>query len=999
MNLHITPQTRGIILSSAFFWILENKVDMDSKRVILFATKLVIVVTFLGAGVAGIHAETDSVSPENTATTLVVQQNDSIQASINSANPGDSIVIENGTFSEAIVVNESVSLVGSGETVLDGDGIASDGITITANNVSLTRLDVTMFVDGIHTNSENTTIHNVVVDQSAAHGIYGENASDLSITQTVAADNGEKGVSVSGSTVSLENVSSWENGDGGITLSGTDISLRNVTTDNNDRTTFGDGHGIKITANGTAELQDIVARQNTRQGIIVAGNTPTVTATGILSSANGETGITVDADVLTLRQATTESNEKTDFGDGHGIDVRVATELTLEEITTTQNAGTGLLLDAGTQIDVNDSYAADNAEKGYRLTGPSITIANSTAPSNDDGGISATGENVTLNTVTAANNERTTNSGGHGIAISVTDTLSLDTVVAGQNAGMGLLLDAASRIDAVGIQATDNAENGLTLDAPRVTISESTASSNGGGGISATGDSVSLATVTAANNDNTLLGDSHGIDISVTDTVILRDITAGQNGGMGLLSDAGTRIDGDHIQASGNGDKGLKLTAPRINISDSTANANADGGINATAATVSMASVTAGNNDNALLGDGYGINITADITVELHDLVTRDNAREGIIVGGTQPDVSITGAVSTGNGETGIAIEGRNVTIIHANASQNDAIPFGDGHGMDIFSTTVVSIQGSFANQNQGSGVIVDANKLDSRYLDAEDNDETGVITQGLEFESYIQYSSLVGNQDYQIENRNDNYGVNATNNWWGSATGADGSDTSGPVLASYALANKVDTRTMVAPTYIFEGEGGALNISATGLITGVSWFEIVLDRGNTSLTNLLNVSSTDNPALFDVATENGNKTVRVTANFGASPLSSDTTGVTLALERLLDGTTDVSVEQGHIRDPAGYYYQPADEGSSFISVWSAPATVDGDPPRDIDGDHRYEDIDGDRSFDIFDVQLLFATLGSETLAADAGAFNFDQRNPGAVTIFDVQALFQELVR
>ncbi|MDH7564422.1 MAG: NosD domain-containing protein [Candidatus Bathyarchaeota archaeon] len=58
-----------------------------------------------------------------------------IQELINSANPGDTILVPNGTHYEHVVVNKSINLIGAGwnKTVIDGSGVG-DVIKVTANN-------------------------------------------------------------------------------------------------------------------------------------------------------------------------------------------------------------------------------------------------------------------------------------------------------------------------------------------------------------------------------------------------------------------------------------------------------------------------------------------------------------------------------------------------------------------------------------------------------------------------------------------------------------------------------------------------------------------------------------------------------------------------------------------------------------------------------------------------------------------------------------------------
>jgi len=63
-------------------------------------------------------------------------------------------------------------------------------------------------------------------------------------------------------------------------------------------------------------------------------------------------------------------------------------------------------------------------------------------------------------------------------------------------------------------------------------------------------------------------------------------------------------------------------------------------------------------------------------------------------------------------------------------------------------------------------------------------------------------------------------------------------------------------------------------------------------------------------------------------------------------------------------------------------------------PPRDLDGDCRFENVTGDGSPDVDDVQMLFDNLDSPAVQSNAEAYNFSGKNPDRVTIFDVQAQF-----
>ena len=76
----------------------------------------------------------------------------------------------------------------------------------------------------------------------------------------------------------------------------------------------------------------------------------------------------------------------------------------------------------------------------------------------------------------------------------------------------------------------------------------------------------------------------------------------------------------------------------------------------------------------------------------------------------------------------------------------------------------------------------------------------------------------------------------------------------------------------------------------------------------------------------------------------------------------------------------------------------SGPPALEGyeNPPTDKDGDGQYEDVNGDGEFTVADVQAYFQKRESDVVQNNSEYFNFDQQEPPAVSIRDVQALFQE---
>ncbi len=69
---------------------------------------------------------------------IVVENGESIQDAINSAEDGDIIVIEEGIYRENLVINKSISLIGKGKVIVDGNG--STAIKVNVNGVKLANL-------------------------------------------------------------------------------------------------------------------------------------------------------------------------------------------------------------------------------------------------------------------------------------------------------------------------------------------------------------------------------------------------------------------------------------------------------------------------------------------------------------------------------------------------------------------------------------------------------------------------------------------------------------------------------------------------------------------------------------------------------------------------------------------------------------------------------------------------------------------------------------------
>ena len=113
--------------------IVTKDPTLKTKQFLLF-TSLLLLSTQLAVNSGGFRPEARA-----SATLRVPEGFPTIQAAINNAEVGDTVLVSAGTYYERVVVNRTITLLGEGreKTVLDGENALVTIIKITADDVEV----------------------------------------------------------------------------------------------------------------------------------------------------------------------------------------------------------------------------------------------------------------------------------------------------------------------------------------------------------------------------------------------------------------------------------------------------------------------------------------------------------------------------------------------------------------------------------------------------------------------------------------------------------------------------------------------------------------------------------------------------------------------------------------------------------------------------------------------------------------------------------------------
>jgi parallel beta-helix repeat protein len=139
--------------------------------------------------------------PPRAPQTRVVRPGESIQAALDQAGPGDTILVEPGIYRESLVVEvENLTLRGivrdGQRPILDGEGIRGDGIIATRDGFTVENFIVRHYTNNgiVVPGARGIVIRDVVTEDTGAYGVYPVGSEDILIERVVATGAWDTGI-------------------------------------------------------------------------------------------------------------------------------------------------------------------------------------------------------------------------------------------------------------------------------------------------------------------------------------------------------------------------------------------------------------------------------------------------------------------------------------------------------------------------------------------------------------------------------------------------------------------------------------------------------------------------------------------------------------------------------------------------------------------------------------------------------------------------------------
>lgn len=390
---------------------LYNSVFVDAKKILLFHDSLVRSMKKIFSGFCILILILLSISWSVLFFPSVIAPGvshdvygGSIQQAIIDSNPGDIIIVHDGTYNENIIINKNLTLRGSNReaVIIDGEGLPGNVVTISANNVTFERFTVkNSNYQGIRIIGNNTSINDCIITNTDIGILCTTKTHDNIINNTICRDNNESttktGIyidSLSYNTI-ISNVTCLYNSGWGIRLNSANLSTVSDTILNHN----GDGVNVYYSSNNT--IMNTTCENNTNSGIHLWESSQNIIKNSVFW--NNNIGIECDAGSYNA------FNNITCKYNNMGFSITQSSNQTLTNIICNNNTD-GIYFESGS-IDyhdnniINNVICNNNTQNGICLWNSYSIVSNATCWNNTRGILSALPNNAIINSDIRYNKE------------------------------------------------------------------------------------------------------------------------------------------------------------------------------------------------------------------------------------------------------------------------------------------------------------------------------------------------------------------------------------------------------------------------------------------------------------------------------------------------------------------------------------------------------------------------------------------------------------------
>jgi len=203
------------------------------------------------------------------------------------------------------------------------------------------------------------------------------------------------------------------------------------------------------------------------------------------------------------------------------------------------------------------------------------------------------------------------------------------------------------------------------------------------------------------------------------------------------------------------------------------------------------------------------------------------------------------------------------------------------------------------------------------------------------------------------------------------------------------------DTATVTTvPTNVTVANGSVrtVDVAVRNSSSGVGTYALSLSLAN----------ATGNATIANASVPNGtveSQSARTVVLGGtADSTAPNVTVATVRLTGVETGRVDVELTADAVTTADGAQYDALSVANGTVEVVPSADPLPGNegPPRDADGDGRFEDVNGDGTADLFDALEYFTQRDSEVIRDNPDRFDFDG-DGDAGDLFDALALWNEI--